>query len=85
MSHPPTTARRSAKPVKPVNVAMPEFLAPAMPPMELFAWLGRTARAYWRRHRTERLLRAQPQLRDDIAGSNAMPKRVDEAQAPPRP
>lgn len=84
MSHPPITARRGAKPVKPANAVVPEFLAPAMPPMELFAWLGSTARAYWRRHRTERLLRAQPQLRDDIANTRTVAKAGHGADGPPR-
>ncbi|MHA7834848.1 MAG: hypothetical protein ACX94A_10260, partial [Algiphilus sp.] len=69
---------------KPTNAAMPEFLAPAMPPMELLAWMGRTGRAYWRRHRTERVLRAQPQLREDIANCSAAAKPADERKATPR-
>ncbi|WP_421717699.1 hypothetical protein [Algiphilus sp.] len=78
MSHSPTPPRQGVKP------AMPEFIAPAMPPMELFAWMGRTGRAYWRRYRTERLLRAQPRLRDDIVSSAVASKPVNTRHAPPR-
>lgn len=78
MSRVSPTPRQGGTPGKP---SIPQFMAPAMPPLGLFTWMERAGRSYLRRHRAERLMREQPQLLDDVAPSVAASRKVDEAAA----
>lgn len=83
MSRVPSPPRQGAKPGKP---SIPEFMAPAMPPLALFSWMERTGRSYLRRHRAEQLPREQPQLLDDVGHPAArQPSASTGAEAQRRP